>query len=258
MCTLVLKFGGAAVKNIQGFSNAAKIILDRKRDASHVVVVVSAMGSSTDHLIDLAKKVNESPPKREYDMLLSVGERMSMSLLAMALHAQGQEAVSLTGSQTGIITTEDHSDARIVDVRPHRLLKHLDRGQIVIVAGFQGMSVQKEITTLGRGGSDTTAVALGVALHADFVEFYKDVAGIYRQDPKVYKSASFCEKLTYEEALQCSGKALHARSLRLAKTNAVPLRVSSFQDFFNPQYPGTTIFSKKAKPSLPIYEKVST
>ncbi|MFN4174875.1 MAG: aspartate kinase, partial [Parachlamydiaceae bacterium] len=175
--TLVLKFGGASVAEPEHFSKIADIILYRKKEFNNIVVVVSAMGDTTNKLIDLAKKVNPNPPRREYDMLVSVGERISISLLAMALALKGQDAISFTGSQSGIITTEEHSEARIIDVKPNRLQPHLQAGKVVIVAGFQGVSKSGEITTLGRGGSDTTAVALAVALKAEKVEFYKDVIG---------------------------------------------------------------------------------
>ena len=175
MKTLVMKFGGAAVATPQHFSKIADIILQRLKEYNRIAVVVSAMGDTTNQLISLATQVNDTPPRREYDMLVSVGERISISLLAMALAAKKHSAVSFTGSQSGIITCSNHSEARIVDVKPHRLLPVLDSGSVVIVAGFQGVSKQGEITTLGRGGSDTSAVALAIALGAIKVEFYKDV-----------------------------------------------------------------------------------
>ncbi|MBM3199132.1 MAG: aspartate kinase, partial [Chlamydiae bacterium] len=172
------------------------------------------------------------PPRREQDMMVSVGERISIALLAMALSFQGKEAISLTGSQSGIVTTSEHSEAKILEVRPHRILKHLKEGKIVIVAGFQGVSVEGEITTLGRGGSDTSAVALGIALQADRVEFFKDVDGIYSEDPKKDPFAVQLPFLRYEEALSIiekGAKVLHARAVRLAARNALPLHVLSFQ-----------------------------
>lgn len=226
-----MKFGGAAVATPAHFVNIAKIIDRRSRDCARIVVVVSAMANSTDALIALAKEVHPSPPRRELDMLVSVGERVSISLLSMAIHAAGKNAISFTGSQSGIITTTDHTDARIADVRPWRLLQQLEEGKIVIVAGFQGVSRNGEITTLGRGGSDTTAVALGVALQASKVEFYKDVDGIYSEDPKQMPEAHFFPYLTYDQALDLlkgGGRVLHPRCVMLAKKNNLPLHVISF------------------------------
>ncbi len=164
-------------------------------------------------------------------MLLSVGERISMSLIAMSLHKLGHKVKSFTGSQSGIITCSRHTDARIVDVRPQRLLKHLDDGYVVIVAGFQGVSIEGEITTLGRGGSDTTAVALGIALNAEFVEFYKDVSGVYSKDPKYSPEAMFFSKMDYSQALDIvnrGAKILQPRCIVLAEKNSIPLHVRSF------------------------------
>jgi aspartate kinase len=169
MKTLVLKFGGAAVATSAQISQIADLIIARRQEFSKIVVVVSAMGGTTDQLIELAKQVHPHPPQREYDMLISVGERISMTLLAMALCHKNQEAVSFTGSQSGIITCQRHTNAQILDVRPQRIKTSLDQGKIVIVAGFQGVSFDKEITTLGRGGSDTSAVALALALQAEKV-----------------------------------------------------------------------------------------
>lgn len=232
----VLKFGGASVHSAHAFSSISEIILDRKKEFPNLVVVVSAMGNTTDELIDLAHQVNPNPPRRELDMLISVGERMSVALLAMALAKKGVDAVSFTGSQTGIITTNDHSDAKIVDVRPKRLLPCLAENKIVIVAGFQGMGLAGDITTLGRGGSDTTAVALAAALHADRVEFFKDVGGVYDQDPKKNAQAKLLRHLNYQEALQimeAGARVLHARCIRLAQKNQVPLCVLPFAEYKN-------------------------
>jgi aspartate kinase len=200
MKTIVLKFGGAAVATPEHFSNIADIVLRRRLEYSKVVVVVSAMGNTTDQLISMAKQVNQNPPKREYDMLVSVGERISISLLAMTLAAKSHQAVSFTGSQSGIITCNQHSEARIIDVRPHRLDRTLNCGMVAIVAGFQGVSREGEITTLGRGGSDTSAVALAIALQAEAVEFYKDVPGDFCEDPKIYPKSEPLTQLSYEEA----------------------------------------------------------
>lgn len=226
-----MKFGGAAVATPAHFARIAEIILQRKQDFSQIAIVVSAMGDTTNQLIELAKKVHIDPPQREYDMLVSAGERISIALLAMALAARQQAAVSFTGSQSGIVTCSRHTDARIIDVRPHRLLSMLDVGKIVIVAGFQGVSRAGEITTLGRGGSDTTAVALGAALQADQVEFYKDVSGIYEEDPKKNPEAALIPSLSYAGALALAlggAKVLNPRCIRLAAKNGIPLYVRSF------------------------------
>lgn len=244
MKTLVMKFGGASVASTQQFALIADIILNRAVKYERLVVVVSAMGNTTDQLLHLAKEVHDAPPSRELDMLLSVGERISIALLAMALAAKGAQAVSLTGSQSGIITNNRHSEAKIVDVRPTKILKYCESGKIVIVAGFQGVSCEGEITTLGRGGSDTTAVALGVALKADKVEFYKDVEGIFSEDPKKNEAAFSYSSLTYAQALeiiQKGAKVLHARSVALAAKNYLPLHVLSFYDPELHQHTGTIV-----------------
>ncbi len=232
--TLIMKFGGASVASSSQFSKIADIIIARSSHYEHIVVVVSAMGNTTDQLLALAKEVHPEPPRREQDMLISVGERVSIALLAMALSYKGKDAISFTGSQSGIITTCEHADARIVDIRPQRILKELAQGKIVIVAGFQGMSKLGEITTLGRGGSDTTAVALGVALRAEKVEFYKDVPGIFSEDPKKNQNASFFSQLSYEEALHITeqgAKVLHHRCVSLALKNKLPLHILPFEAF---------------------------
>ncbi len=252
-----MKFGGAAVATPQHFAKIADIILFRLKEYSRIAVVVSAMGDTTDQLISLAKQVNQEPPRREYDMLVSVGERISISLLAMALAAKGHRAVSFTGSQSGIITCSNHSDARIIEVRPHRLRPVLDASSVAIVAGFQGVSREGEITTLGRGGSDTSAVALAISLGADKVEFFKDVPGIFLVDPKENPSAPLLPRLSYEEALKiirCGAKVLQARSVELACKNRMPLHVLSFQDFGLEKQLGTIIAIDEKGPSEPVYE----
>ncbi len=259
MKTLVMKFGGASVASPEHFSDVADIILDRFMIFERLAIVVSAMGDTTDKLDALAKRVHPQPPRREYDMLVSIGERISISLLAMAIAAKGGEAVSFTGSQSGIITCPQHSSAMVVDVRPKRLLAAFAAGQIAIVAGFQGVSTQGEITTLGRGGSDTTAVALGVALNADRVEFYKDVPGIFESDPKEWPDAKPFTSLTYDEAMHIvnrSGQILHPRSLRLACLNALPLFVRSFYGALHDQDRGTLIHdASRIRPEHPIFEQ---
>ncbi len=227
-----MKFGGASICKPELFSHVADWIVSRLNNFDHIIVVVSAMGDTTNQLLDLAKQVHPNPPTRELDMMISVGERISIALLAMALSLKGKEAISLTGSQSGIITTNQHSEARILNVKPNRILRHLNEGRIVIVAGFQGVSLQGEITTLGRGGSDTSAVALGVALGADKVEFFKDVDGIYSDDPKKVINAGKFSSMTYEEVLQITrkgAKILHSRAIELAEKNQIPLHVLSFQ-----------------------------
>lgn len=230
--TIVLKFGGASVASPEHFSKIADLITERAKKYSRIAVVVSAMGDTTDQLIALAKRIHPDPPRREYDMLVTVGERISIALLAMALSLKQTEAVSFTGSQSGIMTCSRHTDARIIDVRPHRILPHLESGKIVIVAGFQGVSKGGEITTLGRGGSDTTAVALGIALGAQKVEFFKDVDGIFSDDPKKNSNAYLYPSLSYQEALDITQKGshqvLHARCVQLAKKNNLLLHVRSF------------------------------
>lgn len=246
MKTLVMKFGGASVESPHSFEAVANIITQRAILYNRIVVVVSAMGNTTNQLLDLAKQVHPNPPKREVDMLVSVGERVSISLLAMALALKGKEAISFTGSQSGIITSNDHTEARIIAVKPHRILSQLENNKIVIVAGFQGVSKAGEITTLGRGGSDTSAVALGIALKAEEVEFYKDVQGIYSEDPKKNPNAIFYSELSYEKALdimQTGSKVLHARAVALAQRNSLPLHILSFHDFNNEKTRGTMIQS---------------
>lgn len=259
MSTIVLKFGGASVATPEQFSRIADIIINIKERYNRVVIVVSAMGNTTNDLISLAKQVNPNPPQREYDMLVTVGERISISLLAMALAAKNCDAMSFTGSQTGIITCEKHAEAKIIDVRPHRLMSCLNEGKVGIVAGFQGVSGQKaEITTLGRGGSDTTAVALGVALRAEKVEFFKDVPGIFDFDPKTHSEAKLLQTLSYQDALKiirAGAKVLHERCLELAMKNSLPLHIRSFNDYHDKTLSGTVIEDLKAvKRDLPVYE----
>ncbi|HRD56312.1 MAG TPA: aspartate kinase [Parachlamydiaceae bacterium] len=256
MPTLVMKFGGASVATPAHFAQIADIILARSKQFEKIAVVVSAMGDTTNHLIALANQVNENPPRREYDMLVTVGERISVALLAMALAKKGAEAVSFTGSQSGIMTCNRHSEARIVDVRPHRILKGFEANKIVIVAGFQGVSQNGEITTLGRGGSDTTAVAIASALKASHVEFFKDVPGVFTEDPKTNPEAVLQEELSYKAALNImlkGAKILHQRCVFLAEKNKIPLHIYSFKD--NGQKMGTIIKEASvAYPEKPAYE----
>jgi aspartate kinase len=257
----VLKFGGASVATPENFSHVADIILDKLNHYDNVVVVVSAMAGMTDSLMSLANIINDNPPKREVDMLVSVGERISISLLAMALYKKNIKAISLTGSQSGIITCVKHSEARIIDIKPKRIIEQLKNGKVVIVAGFQGVSTTKEITTLGRGGSDTSAVALAIALRAAKVEFYKDVEGVANKDPKMDKNAKIYKQLSYDDAMEIVGnslkKVLHPRCIHLAKNNNIQLHVRSFKSFFkkNNNY-GTFIgnFSLEKQDKC-VYEK---
>lgn len=242
--TIVMKFGGASVATPEHFGRIADIIIERQKEYQ-VVSVVSAMGNTTDQLIALAKQVHPDPPRREYDMLVTVGERISIALLVMAIARKGYDAVSFTGSQSGIITCSRHTDARIINVKPEkRILPILDQDKIVIVAGFQGVSREGEITTLGRGGSDTSAVALGVALKAAKVEFFKDVPGVFIDDPKKNASATMFSRLSYKEALDIvlkGAKVLHSRCIQLAEKNNLLLHVRSFNDVNFHKEEGTLI-----------------
>lgn len=235
MALVVQKYGGSSVADAERIKRVAERIVAARKAGDEVVVVVSAMGDSTDELIDLAHQVSPLPPGREFDMLLTAGERISMALLAMAIHNLGYEARSYTGSQAGVITTSRHGKARIIDVTPGRLRGALDEGAIAIVAGFQGISQDtKDITTLGRGGSDTTAVALAAALDADVCEIYTDVDGVFSADPRIVPNARHIAQITYEEMLElcaCGAKVLHLRSVEYARRANLPIHVrSSYSD----------------------------
>lgn len=231
MALVVQKYGGSSVADAERIKRVAERIVATRKAGNDVCVVVSAMGDTTDELIDLAHQVSPLPPGREFDMLLTAGERISMALLAMAIHNLGYEARSYTGSQAGVITTSSHGKARIIDVTPGRLRGALDEGAITIVAGFQGVAQDtKDITTLGRGGSDTTAVALAAALKADVCEIYTDVDGVYSADPRIVSKAAKIEQITYEEMLElaaCGAKILHLRSVEYARRFSVPIHVRS-------------------------------
>jgi len=238
---VVQKYGGSSVQDADRIKKVAERIVRTRKEGHDVVVVVSAMGDTTDELTDLAEQVSPAPPAREMDMLLTAGERISNALVAMAIHSLGAEARSFTGSQAGMLTTSKHGDARIVQVNPGRLRSALDEGSIVLVAGFQGMSEDsKDITTLGRGGSDTTAVALAAALEADVCEIYTDVDGIFSADPRIVPDAAHLDTVTYEEMLEMAAsgaKVLHLRAVEYARRYNVPLRVrSSYND-----KPGTLV-----------------
>ncbi|WP_110590514.1 aspartate kinase [Microbacterium suaedae] len=231
MALIVQKFGGSSVADAESIKRVAKRIVDTRRAGNDVVVAVSAMGDTTDELLDLSRAVAPSPAPRELDMLLSSGERISMALLAMTIHSLGYEARSFTGSQAGMITTADHGSARIVDVTPVRLREALDDGAIVIVAGFQGFNRDtRDITTLGRGGSDTTAVALAAALDADVCEIYSDVDGIFTCDPRVVPLSRKLEVISAEEMLELAAngaKVLYIRAVEYARRHKVLIHARS-------------------------------
>ncbi len=231
MTLVVQKYGGSSLANADGIKRVAQRIIATRKAGNGVVVVVSAMGDTTDELQDLALQVSPLPPGRELDMLLTAGERISMALVAMAIANLGFEARSFTGSQAGVITDSTHGKARIIDVTPGRISGALADGAIPIVAGFQGVSAgSKDITTLGRGGSDTTAVALAAALRADMCEIYTDVDGIYTADPRIVPSARRVPRISYEEMLEmaaCGAKVLHLRCVEYAKHYAMPIHVRS-------------------------------
>jgi aspartate kinase len=231
MGLIVQKYGGSSVADAEGMKRVAARIVASKRDGNQVVVVVSAMGDTTDELIDLANQVTPIPNGRELDMLLTAGERISMALLAMAISSLGHEARSFTGSQAGVITDSSHGRARIIDVTPGRIQEALAEGAIAIVAGFQGISQDtKDITTLGRGGSDTTAVALAAALDAEVCEIYTDVDGVFSADPRVVPSAKKLKSVTYDEMLELAAsgaKVLHLRCVEYARRYDLPIHVRS-------------------------------
>ena len=245
MPLLVHKYGGSSMADAEKIKNVARRIAEVRKNGAGVVAVVSAMGDSTDELIELAHSVSKQPHPRELDLLLSTGELVSCTLLTMALADLRQEAVSLTGSQAGIHTDTSHGRARIDRVDTSRMQKELDEGRIVVVAGFQGITEDEDITTLGRGGSDTTAVALAVALQADRCEIYTDVDGIYTADPKIVPEARKLTEIGYEEMLELAyyGFKRHPRSIELGRLYNVPIYVASS---FN-QTPGTLIHGNADK-----------
>ena len=231
MALVVQKYGGSSVQSAERIKRVAERIVNTKKAGNDVVVVVSAMGDTTDELMDLAHQVAPVPPARELDMLLTAGERISNALVAMAIHALGAEARSFSGSQAGVITDSVHGKARIIDVTPGRVRDALDRGQIVLVAGFQGVSQNtKDVTTLGRGGSDTTAVALAAALKADVCEIYTDVDGVFTADPRIVSNARRLDHISYEEMLDMAAsgaKVLMLRCVEYARRNGVTVHVRS-------------------------------
>ena len=237
---LVMKFGGTSVADARRLRRVARRAVAARDAGNDVVVVASAMGKSTDQLIDLANEVSATPNEREMDMLLSTGERISCALIAMAIHDLGLQAVSLTGSQAGIVTTSEHTNAKIVEIRGHRIHAALEQGRIVLVAGFQGVSVEQNVTTLGRGGSDATAVALAAALGADACEIYTDVDGVFTADPRIVPDARKLHFVSFDEMLEMAAsgsRVLMLRSVEFARNYNVRLHVrSSFHD-----EPGTWI-----------------
>ena len=231
MGLIVQKYGGSSVADAEGLKRVASRIVATKKAGHQVAVVVSAMGDTTDELIDLAEQVTPMPNGRELDMLLTAGERISMALLAMAIGNLGHEARSFTGSQAGVLTTSTHGKARIIDVKPGRIVEALNDGAIAIVAGFQGINQDtNDVTTLGRGGSDTTAVALAAALDADVCEIYTDVDGVYTADPRIVPTARKLDSVTYEEMLELAAsgaKVLHLRCVEYARRYDLPIHVRS-------------------------------
>jgi aspartate kinase len=232
--TVVMKFGGTSVGDPEKLKDVAARIVAAHAEGTRVVAVLSAMGDTTDELVRLAYEISPRPEPRELDMLISVGERISCALAAMAIHDLGDEAISLTGSQAGIVTDTVHGKAKIVDVRARRIHEALDQGKVVLVAGFQGVSTNLDITTLGRGGSDTTAVALAAALAAGHCEIYTDVAGVFSADPRIVPNARKLHAVTYDEMLELSAsgaKVLQLRSVEVARNYGVKLHVrSTFSD----------------------------
>ncbi len=234
MPVIVQKYGGTSVGDPDRINVVADRVVRAREEGYDVVVVVSAMGDTTDELFAMAQEISAAPEPRELDMLLTAGERIAMSLLAIAVNARGCKAASYTGSQAGIITDSKHGQAKIVDVRPGRIREALAEGKVVIVAGFQGVSTTADVTTLGRGGSDTTGVALAAALEAECCEIYTDVEGVFTADPRIESSARKLERVTYDEMLELAAagaKVLQLRSVEYARRNGVPIHVrSSFTD----------------------------
>jgi aspartate kinase len=226
MSIVVQKYGGSSVADVDRLRKVAQRVMETRRQGHDVVVVVSAMGDTTDELLSLAKKISPNPDRRELDMLLTAGERISMAVLSMAIRELGGDAISFTGSQSGIITNDRHVDARIIEVRPFRVQDELARGKIVVIAGYQGVSYRREVTTLGRGGSDTTAVAMAAALGAEYCEICSDVDGVYTADPRVVPEARRIGTLSYEETQELAesgAKVLNAQAVEFAKEQKIAI-----------------------------------
>ncbi|MCG6909963.1 MAG: aspartate kinase [Deltaproteobacteria bacterium] len=226
MTCIVQKYGGSSVADLGRLHKIAHVIADLKGRNIDIAVVVSAMGKTTDELVAMSREVSANPPRREMDMLLSTGERITMAMLCMALHEQGLDAVSLTGSQAGIITNDRHNDAQVIEVRPYRVQDEMAKGKVVIIGGFQGVSYKRDITTLGRGGSDTTAVALAAALNAERCEIYSDVDGVYSADPSVTSDARHLPEVSFpvmQEMSTAGAKVLHASAVQFAKEKNIAI-----------------------------------
>ncbi len=254
MGIIVQKFGGTSLADAEKIRNVAKAVIREKNNGNDVLVIVSAMGHTTDYLVKLANEVTPAPSAREMDMLLATGEQVSIALLSMAIQAEGYKAVSLNAMQIGIITENIHSKARIIDIKTDKLEQNLKEGNIIVVAGFQGVTPEGEITTLGRGGSDTSAVAIAAALKADRCDLYTDVEGVYTTDPRIVPTASKLDEISYEEMLelaQAGANVLHPRSVETAKQFGVPLRVRST---FKLDNKGTLIIGVK---DMEIYKPVA-
>jgi len=244
MSLIVQKYGGSSVANVERIKHVAKLIVKARDEYDNVVVVVSAMGKTTDNLVKMAEEITDSPSNREMDMLLSTGERISIALLAMAIHSLGYEAISFTGSQVEIITDTSHTKARILKIGAKRVREELKRGKIVVIAGFQGINTNNDVTTLGRGASDTSAIAIAAALGADQCEVYTDVEGVFTSDPRVIPEAKKIKNITYEEMLEMASlgaKVMAPRSMQIAQRFKVPLHIRS--SFINK--PGTVVLSKE-------------
>jgi aspartate kinase len=255
MPVVVQKYGGSSVADVTRIQQVAQRIMRTKAAGYDVAVVVSAMGDTTDELLALARKVSTNPDRRELDMLLSAGERISMALLTMAIRELGGDAISFTGSQSGIITNDRHVDARIVEVRPFRVQDELARGRVVVIAGYQGVSYRREVTTLGRGGSDTTAVAMAAALGAEWCEICSDVDGVYTADPRVVPAAQRVDTLTYEETqelAEAGAKVLNAQAVEFAKDKGIAIyarATASALPGANPASDGTVV--RRDAPRMP-------
>jgi aspartate kinase len=255
MPIVVQKYGGSSVADVTRIRQVAERIMRTKAEGHDVAVVVSAMGDTTDELLALARKVSPNPDRRELDMLLSAGERISMALLSMAIRELGGDAISFTGSQSGIITNDRHVDARIIEVRPFRVQDELARGRVVVIAGYQGVSYRREVTTLGRGGSDTTAVAMAAALGAEWCEICSDVDGVYTADPRVVPAAQRIGALTYEETqelAEAGAKVLNAQAVEFAKEKGIAIyarATASALPGTDPSSDGTVV--RRHAPRLP-------
>ena len=230
MPLIVQKYGGSSVSDVDKLNKIAQLIATVKKQGFNVVVVVSAMGKTTNQLIEMAKAISPDPPRREMDMLLSTGERTTMALLCIALQKEGVDSISLTGSQAGIITNDRHNDARVIEVRPVRVQDEVEKGKVVVIGGFQGVSYKRDITTLGRGGSDTSAVALAAALNAERCEIYSDVDGVYTSDPKIVKGAKHLPEISYQQLQEMSeagAKVMNAQAVQFAKEAKIALYARS-------------------------------